>query len=274
MKTLLRTTLPLLLAVVLTACSTGGPGSSPTPSGPASATSAPPAPAAPRVATCHALTLDEATSATDDSQPVPCRQPHTAVTFKVGRLDDLADGHLLAVDSPRVRDRLASTCSRALDGFLGGDQTSQRLSRFEAVWFGPSVQQADAGADWYRCDAVGLLREGQLVRLPRRLKGVLGDAASLDRFGTCGSAAPSTAGFQRVACSEPHAWRAVSTVDLPAATHYLAKSAAATGDASCKDVAASRANGALKYTWSFEWPTRAQWASGQRWGYCWVPEKG
>ena len=35
------------------------------------------------------------------------RQPHTAVTFKVGQLPPLADGHLLAVDSPTVRARLA-----------------------------------------------------------------------------------------------------------------------------------------------------------------------
>ena len=60
-------------------------------------------------------------------------------------------------------------------------------------------------------------------------------------------------------------------VDLPGNTHYLAKSVTASGDASCKDVAAKRANGALKYTWSFEWPSRAQWATGQRYGYCWVP---
>ena len=54
--------------------------------------------------------------------------------------------------------------------------------------------------------------------------------------------------------------------------HYLAKDVTASGDASCKNVAAQRANGALQYTWSFEWPTRAQWAAGQRYGYCWVPQ--
>ena len=75
-------------------------------------------------------------------------------------------------------------------------------------------------------------------------------------------------------CTEKHSWRAVDVVDLPASTRYLAKDAAATGDSACKDVASQRAKGALKYTWSFEWPTRAQWAAGQRYGYCWVPEAG
>ena len=37
------------------------------------------------------------------------------------------------------------------------------------------------------------------------------------------------------------------------------------------DVASGRSNGSLKYTWSFEWPTRDQWDAGQRYGYCWVP---
>ena len=73
-------------------------------------------------------------------------------------------------------------------------------------------------------------------------------------------------------CSEKHTWRAVDVADLPADTVYLAPDAADQGDSACKDVAAERANGSLKYTWSFEWPTRAQWQGGQRYGYCWVPE--
>ena len=72
--------------------------------------------------------------------------------------------------------------------------------------------------------------------------------------------------------SRKHSWRAVDIVELPPDARHLAKDVAAQGDAACKDVAAERANGSLRYTWSFEWPTRAQWAEGQRYGYCWVPE--
>ena len=52
----------------------------------------------------------------------------------------------------------------------------------------------------------------------------------------------------------------------------LAKDVTAAADSRCKAVASERANGSLKFTWSFEWPPRAQWNAGQRWGYCWVPE--
>lgn len=43
-------------------------------------------------------------------------------------------------------------------------------------------------------------------------------------------------------------------------------------DSACEDIAAERANAELRYTWSFERPTRVQGASGRRYGYCWVPE--
>jgi hypothetical protein len=148
------------------------------------------------------------------------------------------------------------------------------LSRVEAVWFRPSLEQADAGADSFRCDVVVVSKEGTLLELPRTMKGALDASNALDEFGTCGTAAPDAKSFQRVVCSEKHSWRAVDVVDLPRDAHYLAKDVTATGDGACKDVASERANGALKYTWSFEWPTRAQWQTGQRYGYCWVPEAG
>ncbi len=268
-------TLLALGAALLAGCSSGGsPDSADKPSAGASASSAPPAPAAPAVGTCHALSLDEATDPVDSGTSVPCGQPHTSVTIKVGKLESLADGHLLAVDSPTVQARLAKACPPALGGFVGGDRNTQRLSRLQAVWFGPSLQQADAGADWFRCDVVGLRKEGTLITLPRRMKGVLDADNALDRFGTCGTAAPSAKNFQRVACSEKHSWRAVDDIDLPSDARYLAKNVTSTGDSACKDVASGRANGALKFTWSFEWPTKAQWAAGQRYGYCWVPESG
>ena len=140
------------------------------------------------------------------------------------------------------------------------------------VWFGPSLEQADAGANWYRCDVVALRSKGTLLRLPRSMKGVLDADGALDRFGTCGTSAPDRRGFERVACSEPHTWRAVDVIEIDPGARYLAKDAGAEADSSCKDVAADRAGGSLKFTWSFEWPTKEQWKAGRRYGYCWVPQ--
>jgi hypothetical protein len=270
----------LVLLVVATGCSsssssedepTSAPESSPSASTSGAAEDTP-APAAPRVGSCHALTVTEATDPVDPGGPVPCRRPHTSVTMKVGQLTPVVDGHLLAVDSRTVRDQIARSCPDSPGTLVGGDLTTQRLSRFEVVWFGPSLEQADAGANWYRCDVVALRSQGQLLPLPARLKGVLDQEGALDRFGTCGTtAAPNTRGFARVVCSEPHRSRAIDVVDLPRNARYLAKDAAAIGDTACKDAASERTDG-LKLTWTFEWPTRAQWAAKQRYGYCWVPE--
>lgn len=262
-----------LLLVPTAACSSGGaqPETAPQQRPGSTVSSAPPAPRPPRVGTCHALTLHEATDPVDTRRPVPCRTKHTSVTIRVGHLSLVVDGHLLAVDSRTVRAQVAKACPAAPGDFVGGDVTAQRLSRFEVVPFSPSLEQADAGANQYRCDIVALRSQGQLQPLPARLRGVLDQPGALDRFGTCGTSAPDARGFTRVVCSEKHSWRAVDIVELPADTRYLAEAAAARGDSRCKDVAAGRAHGALKYTWSFEWPTRPQWAAGQRYGYCWVP---
>jgi len=263
---------PLVLLLAAGCSSDQEPEAASTPSPSPSASSAAQAATLPRTGSCHALSVSEATDPVDASDPVPCRRPHTSVTIKVGEPSPVADGHLLAVDSATVRAQIARACPDTPGAYLGGNATAQRLSRFEVVWFSPSLEQADAGANWYRCDVVAVRAEGQLLSLPARLKGVLDQGGALDRFGTCGTAAPDARTFDRVVCSERHTWRAVDVVDLPKDARYLAKAAAAVADSACKDIAAERADGELKYTWSFEWPTRPQWASGQRYGYCWVPE--
>lgn len=264
---------PLALALVLTSCSSSSSDDQPdaAPS-PRESASAPPATqTAPKVGDCRQLTMDEATEPVASSSTVPCSKPHTAVTTKVGKLSLVTDGHLLAIDSRTVRAQIAEACPDTAS-LLGGDRTTQRLSRFEVVWFSPSLKEADAGANWYRCDVVAVQSEDRLLPLPLRLNGVLDRDGALDTFGTCGTTAPDKQSFSRVLCSQKHSWRAVDVIDLPKAARYLAKDVAAQGNARCKDIASDRAGGALEFSWSFEWPTRAQWESGQRYGYCWVPE--
>jgi hypothetical protein len=239
-------TMLVVLAAALAGCSSGDSGSDDQPETGASPSSAPSPPAPPRKGDCHELTLDEATDPVDPGETVPCGQPHTAVTYRVGQISSLADGHLLAVDSPTVRARIAEACPPALPAYLGGDESTFRLSRFEPVWFGPTLEEADAGADTFRCDVVALRREGTLLELPRKMKGVLDAPGALDRYGTCGTAAPDAKRFERVVCSEKHSWRAVDDIDLPKDARYLGGAVTATADAACKDVASERANGALQ----------------------------
>jgi hypothetical protein len=176
------------------------------------------------------------------------------------------------VDSDTVQRQVADRCHQAFVRQVGGDQETQRLTRLTVVWFTPSLADSDRGALWFRCDLVALAGHDQLATLPRSTRGILAADGALDKYGTCGTAAPSAAQFQRVICSRPHSWRARATIDLPARAPYLSKSAGAAADSACHDVDSRLAADSLKLRWSFEWPTKDEWTAGQRYGLCWTPD--
>lgn len=266
----LRLALVLALAGTAAACSDGEPKATPsTPSSP-SAAAAPPA--APPRSACYDLDFREAAEPTSTADAVPCAARHTAVTIEVGTLRPVRDGHLVSVDSDTVQRQIAERCRTRLAAHLGGDEEARRLSRFTVVWFSPSLSESDRGALWFRCDLVALAGHDRLAPLPRRTRGVLDADDALDRFGTCGTASPAAERFQRVICSQRHTWRARATIALPATATYLGKAAGTAADAACRDIEARLASDILRLRWSFEWPTREQWDSGQRWGLCWTPD--
>lgn len=274
--------------VVLTGCSAGSPepaGPSDVPGATASGetsgttTGTEPEPGPPSEGSCYDLDLDRALAATNDSSPRACGSPHTARTFLVGRLDRAVDGHLLAVDSARVRAQVAEECPAALPGFVGGGAEGWRLSVLRAVWFTPSLAAADAGASWFRCDVVALDGRGGLLPLGGRLQGALATPAGRDRWGLCATGAPDDAQARRVPCAQEHSWRAVSVVGLPGAgagaEDYPGEEAARQrGQEPCEQVGREQASDPLDFTWGYEWPSAEQWAAGQRFGRCWVPVEG
>jgi putative regulator of septum formation len=267
----LLTTAALALAL-LTGCTDDGNEPAAADSSPsASSPSAEPARPAPRPedGRCYALAYDDAVAPTTNRKPVPCSGSFTARTFHVGDLDTLVDGHLLAVDSARVRTQLATECPRRFASYVGGSPEDRRLSMLSTVWFSPTVRQSDAGQSWYRCDVVAVESEGRLAPLSGSLEGVLDTEKGRARYGVCGTAEPGTDGFERVICGEKHAWQAVSTVDLPGST-YPAK-APASVEAACKDAARDRADDALSFDWGYELPTKAQWERDQHYALCWAP---
>lgn len=230
--------------------------------------SAPPDPGpTPKVGECHALTSRQAVAVVGRTAPTACRRKHTAQTYFVGRLDlTTKAGFTRRVDSQAAQRQMRTACTTRLPRHLGRTPRDLRLSMVQAVWFAPSPSRAEAGADWFRCDVVAVAAPRRLLDLPRRTKGWTGAPAM------CATAAPSTPGFRRVACSAQHSWRAVSTVDIPG--DRLPKPAAITQrmDSTCRDAAASSADDPLDFSWSQESPTQEQWDAGQRYGICWVPD--
>jgi hypothetical protein len=223
---------------------------------------------------CYRLGFEALTEPSNHSDPVPCSTKHDAQTIQVGGLDTTVDGHQVAVDSDRVLEQVSSTCPRRLARHLGGSVEDRRLSRFESIWFVPTLGQSDQGASWFRCDVVALAGQERLFPLPppRLLRGIL-DGSDGARFGLCGTAAPGTEGFERVICARRHSWRAVSTIALQDARRYPGvRSVRAAGDEMCSDRVRARADDPLKFRYGWEWPTPEQWEGGQHFGYCWAPD--
>lgn len=262
----LTVVLLMLVGALLAGCDSR-PAASPKPAEPTLIKPSPPPP----VNGCNQLAFAVAAKPTGGGQAVRCGKPHTSITYYVGSYQPIQDGHLLAVGSTHVQAQLAARCPRLLSAYLGGDKETLRLSRFEALWFAPTLAQAERGAHWFRCDVVAVSAGDHFAPLTRSLRGALSSPTALDRWGTCSTAAPTRKNAQTVLCNHRHSWRAIKTVDLTG-RRYLAKSSSAAGNTACKDAASLNAHGALKYAWIFQWPSRAAWNAGERYGLCWVPD--
>lgn len=275
-----RVALALLCALVVTGCSadapTTGPEDSPTSGSPSSTTSpsssaAPDPTPAPEEGTCHALSYDAALAPTAPSKDVRCESDHTSQTFHVGRLDRVVGGRLLAVDARRLQDQVATTCPDLLADHVGGTEEQQRLSMLRSVWFTPTLAQSDAGAEWFRCDAIAVARDSRLLALDGSLRGVLGTDAGRSRYGMCSTAEPGTDAFARVACAETHSWVTLRTIPVAGEDYPGEAAARSAGEEPCTAAAREQAADPLDFQWGYEWPTEEQWDAGQTYGICWVP---
>ena len=248
--------------------SSSAPPESPPPSAPESSEEEGPPPA-PVVGECHRLTWDKAIAPVVEAPTVPCRRTHTSQTYAVGRLSLASDDERLSVDDPTVQDKPAEACPLRLPAHLGVSPRELRLTMARPVWFTPTLEEADAGANWFRCDVVVLATTERLLRLPPRTKG----RGAADDFAMCASGRPGTPAFSRVACVDDHSWRAVTTVDLAGGKRLPSvKALTSQMTSTCRDTARSRADDPLDLTWSEELPTKEQWRAGRRYGICWVPD--
>ena len=167
-------------------------------------------------------------------QAVPCDQGHTAITFSVGELDSVVDGHLLSVDSDRVQAQVADACPKAFAEFVGGSEQSKHL-----------------------------------VDLPPDVEGLL--AQTDDKWLVC-AAGPTVDGSVKVPCSTAHDWRAVSTIKLGEPDDDYPGDAVAektTRDYCSKSVAAWLGY-PVDYDYGYTWFHEAEWDAGNRRSVCWA----
>lgn len=272
-------TLLAVLAVLATGCSGSDPAASAPTAPPPTIAADPSPPPPPAVGSCYLLSREQLAEPTNDSDPVSCASEHTSQTILVGELDLLVDGHLLAVDSAQAQAQITAQCPQAFVSHVGGNAERRALSRLQVVWFSPTLQQADAGATWFRCDVIAFGVGNEVATLTKQVpRNALKNASGLERYGLCGSSAPGSADFTRVLCSRQHAWRAVSTIDLDdskdnTGAYPGAGKVSTQGDKQCKEDARAAQEFALKFEYGWEWPTQEQWQQGQHYGICWAPVK-
>ena len=190
--------------------------SSGAPSAEAAAPTPPVVPPAPRQSACYRLSTRQLHQPDQRVDPGAVHEP-------AHRPDHLRRDARHRRGRARSRGRLGHRAAAAvhdvppkLAAYVGGSADRARLSRFNVVWYSPTLDQSDQGADWFRCDLIAFAGEDQLASLPgtRRLRGVLDTRGALADYGLCGTSAPGARGFERVICGRGHSWRAIDTIGL------------------------------------------------------------
>ena len=225
--------------------------------------------APPTSGTCRVLEPADIAEDSNDSETVPCTEPHNAETFLVGEFKgDLADA---GYDDAELGAEVYKSCDKGYKKFTGADESLTLRSVLSWAWFKPSEDEWEAGARWYRCDVVGGTdRSAELVELPETAEGVLLGIPG-DRWMACVDGA-SVSAVPPVPCTEPHQWRAVTTIVVgkdkdPYPGDRLVE--VLTRDF-CSDSVGAWMNYPVDYENAYTWFHKAEWEAGNRRSICWA----
>lgn len=223
----------------------------------------------PEVGACRQLTPEDIQRTSNETPPVDCGKKHTSETFAVGRFPDDVAGD--DIDDPALGAYVFDECEKEFRRFLGGDESLMMRATVTWAWFRPSPDAWDAGARWWRCDVVGGGEEStSLVTLPKTAKGILLGSPD-DRWLVCVNG-PSVADSVKIPCSEPHNWRAVTTIVLgDAGEPYPGDKVVAVRTRDfCSDSVGAWMNYPVDYDYGYTWFHEAEWQAGNRRSICWA----
>ena len=223
----------------------------------------------PVLGACRMLTPDDVAEPSNDSEAVDCSDTHTAETFAVGQLPSTFDD--ADYDDGDLGAWAYETCSKAFMDFLGADESLVMRTVVSWAWFRPSESAWDDGARWYRCDVVGGGEQSrEYVELPPTAEGLLLGRPK-DRWLVCADG-PTVAGSVKVPCTDPHQWRAVTTIGLgEKGDEYPGDRVVevTTRDFCSKSVGAWL-NYPVDYDFGYTWFHEAEWDTGNRRSVCWA----
>lgn len=222
----------------------------------------------PKLGACRDLKAGDITRPSNATQAVSCSKDHTAQTFAIGTLPDTTG---TGYDDRRHGQFVLDTCQKAFGDFLGADESLVMRMQLSWAWFRPSERGWEKGARWYRCDVVGGPVDAKKLRdLPPDAKGLF-SADLPDAWLTCARGA-DVAASTKVACTEKHDWRAVTTVKVGKAEDPYP------GDrivqVRSRDYCKESVGGWMRYQpgyeYGYSWFRDAQWKAGNRRTVCWA----
>ncbi len=218
---------------------------------------------------CRLLTPEDVARPSNDTATVPCGNRHTAQTFFVGELpEDLRD---VEPDDPALETHVYGECASSFAKFLNGDESAVMRSVVSWEWFRPGDAAWAAGARWFRCDVIGGGEQLTPYRaLPKNAKGLL-EGLPPDQWMVCASGRTVKAGA-KVPCSEPHNWRAVTTIKVGEAGESYPGDAAVEEITSdfCSDSVGAWLGYPASYDFGYTFFGEQEWAAGNRRSVCWA----
>jgi hypothetical protein len=249
------------LLLLLAGCADGGPASKEEGSDPMEE---------PVLGACRVLTPEDIAEPDNDSLIVPCGKEHTSETFAVGSFPEEVAGGADYM-SPDLGAYVYKTCSERFQAFLGGDESSVMRSLLTWAWFRPTEDAWEQGAHWYRCDVVAGSETSESLRpLPKSARGIL-QLGAADEWMTC-AVGETVDGSEKVPCSEPHDWRAVTTIqvgrtgdDYPGDRLVEVRSRDY-----CSDSVGAWMNYPVDYEFGYTFFREADWKAGNRRSICWA----
>lgn len=253
---------PLLLVVVLPAlagCAGVGPGGDADRPGPETR---------PESGECRMLSAEDVAQPSDATRTVACTEDHTAQTYLVGDLPEtFADA---AYDDPALGRFAYQTCAPEFMDHLGADESLVMRTVLSWAWFRPSEEAWADGARWFRCDVVGGGPQiVEYVLLPPSTGGLL--LRPDDRWLVCANG-PTVSGSVKIPCSQPHTWRAVTTIKLgePGAEYPGDRVVEVRTRDYCSDSVGAWLGYPVNYDFGYTWFHEAEWDAGNRRSVCWA----
>lgn len=222
----------------------------------------------PKPEACRDLRASDLTEASNASPVVPCTAKHTAQTFAVGTLPASTGS---SYDDRRHGAFVFRTCTQGFRDFLGLDESLAMRVQLSWAWFRPSKRGWDRGARWYRCDVVGGPDGAKTLRdLPTDTRDLFAKTPP-DAWMTCAQG-PTIPRSTKVPCSEPHDWRAVSTIKVgqPADPYPGDRIVQVRSRDRCSDWIGAWTNYAANYDFGYTWFHEAEWSTGNRRSICWA----